>query len=92
MKCKKCGNEEFEFTESYKGKISIVWKIPYIFLFCIFFLFACIGNDKAQDIFPSICAIMFIIAIIVKIYEKNRIRKSHTKAICKKCGYIKYID
>lgn len=92
MKCKKCGHEEFEYTESYKSKISILWKIPFVFLFIIFFIFSIIGNEEAQQIYPAICSTMVIIAIVIKIYENNNLRKSHTKAICKNCGYIKYID
>ena len=92
MKCKKCGNEEFEYTEAYKGKINILWKLLYGFLFFIFFVFGAADIKNPDSIFTTICAIMIIIGIAIKVYEKNRIRKSHTKAICKNCGKIKYID
>ena len=92
MKCKKCGHEEFEYTESYKGKISILIKIPYVLLMIIFFMLSVTTFKTGNDTYITLLTIMFLIGIAVKIYEKDRIRKSHTKAICKKCGNIKYID
>ncbi len=90
MKCPKCGNQDIEFKEGYRGINRV---IAILVLFCelglsIVFLFV---NGW---IIASV--LLFLLAVITSIgYRIRQVwlrRKSHTKAVCKQCGHTWFID
>ena len=81
MKCKKCGSEEIELLEGFKGKVNIWIKIG-IFIAMIAFGINNLGPLAVISLFAFVGVI---------IYEKRRMKKSYTKMVCKNCAHIEWL-
>lgn len=89
MKCTNCNSENIEFIESYK-KANPIFFIIVTILLVILLIIAIIRLDLRVIILSStLIAITIIIYIITNIIISH---KTRTKAICRDCGNIWYLD
>ena len=92
MKCKKCGSENLEFTEGVKGNYSF-WFILFSVVLTFFLI---VGSIYLYSTNPTISTIMFLSAIIYiivfRIVRFQRRRKTRTKAVCRDCGHIFWLE
>ena len=92
MECRRCGSENLEFTEGVKGNYSF-W---FILLSVVITFALIIGSVYLITVSPIISVILFLCAVIYlivfRIVRFQRRRKTCTKAICKDCGHIFWLE
>lgn len=89
MKCEKCGCEEFEYVE---GKKNSVTKTKLKFSLIMAALIVIGIAVKVYYISAIGILLVFFIKPILSFAEKMQQTRTYTKAICKNCQYIKYLE
>ena len=89
MKCPNCKSENIEFTESYKGANHIIFSVILVLFMILTIVAACRLDITIMIIGSALDTITIITWITTHLMLR---RKSHTKAICKECGEIWYLD
>ena len=95
IKCPKCGSENVEITSGtynkYRNPKEITMRLAILFgsLLAIF-----IGGKINFPILSTIGAFAFLGLLIYAGITKTKANPNviHTKAICKNCGHIEYLD
>ena len=91
MKCEECGSEDIEFHETYDTLgVAVSTRIIIIIAFLIGLIITLILKEYFFALILFITALIF--GAIIKLMDKIAKSKSHTKAICKNCGHIEYLD
>lgn len=98
MICPNCGNEDIAITEAYNKNLdfSLKFKVLTIGGFILGILF-CLAlfrvNATAGVITFLVFGSCYCIYLNYKIKARTRARRqSHSKCICKRCGYTWYLD
>ena len=92
MKCPKCANEEVQIVEGVKGKINIWWKILAGVLGAYLFIGGIAMLKENSVLFAIGFVYVIVVPIVLKIIEYQRTRKTTTKAVCKNCGNVWFLE
>lgn len=98
MKCPNCGNEEIIINEAYDKNIDYTLKFKILVIVSLIVgIIISLALIKINAIVGGVFFFVFLIAFCAYlnykiILRKRARRKSHSKCICKNCGYTWYLD
>lgn len=98
MKCPKCGCEDLQINESWDKTIDLPKKYKIWFWVGAVVIFFIAGGLAGVNFIAGIVGGVILIGYIgggtnwYVQWKKEQKKKSHSKCICKRCGYTWYID